>query len=443
MLLIKREFSKVGEAFPSWHRKEPNISVLNIDPGFEQLRLAFPNSWEHLLRAKSMLDHAAIDEVITLPSGERCGLPTAELASRVAIELAAVAGAEHDTRAVAIAAAEECSRAFTAYAETGRWPGHVVHPPRPGQPWLYCGPLEATWETRPSAPISLNLLVANPDQQEQSTVRGVDNGREAFRSQARDVLAGEPELPVPPPAMFAMTLLLLGGSMSFGHKSFAHFLPVESPGGRVTEEDFTIVFTNILLSRIDRCSLRLLRDSVGGVSGDISAESVASASLAWFRCHDVGHFWRASGFSPESVTQASKLTKFERTALKETYADTIGLLNAQRCTPAQELSVAFNAELLRYLSCDWHRFADTVSATIELGWLARDGITLPSADSGWLDKSYDSLARLARTVHAVLWETGDSGLDVLHDAFVYGREMAGRFEETACLYPTDLSYTFG
>src|SRR5262249_50007491 len=230
------------------------------------------------------------------------------------------------------------------------------------------------------------------------------------------------------------------------HKNFAHFFPLETPGGSVTEGDFTVVFGNVHRARLAGCSLPMLDtllDRRPNWSG-FGVDDVLKASLAWFRCHDLGHFWRGDHRAPAPgpETDLPTLSGFVSMALEETYADVLGVLCARRVLDPELLNVAFGAELLRYLSRRMIDFADTVAATIEVGWFAQHGFPVLSASSKWLDT--EGGAALSRTIHAAPWaHTDPAAVLELRNCLPEGRKLVEQLRPLHTSHPTDLIYTFG
>ncbi|GAA0268291.1 hypothetical protein GCM10010302_02510 [Streptomyces polychromogenes] len=438
----------VGDStLPYWHRSEPQLTAFHLDPSYTRLKEEFPQTWTNLVKAKSYLDALALSDSHEGFGTEQHAEYTRELTGRVAREFEEIASAERQPggRPALAAAAAEAGRLFTAYAQTGEWATHTVHEPVQGEPWLYCGPLN-TWGSR-TTKVPVGLLIAVEDLDLQVHIDAVDA---EFETVTATVAAAHGVAPVfidARPAMRTMDLLLGGGETSFGHKNFAHFFPLESPEGQVAGDDFTVVFTNVHRARIERCSLPLFEAALGdrAIEPVPSVDRLLAASLAWFRCHDFGHFWRASRDAGKTWVGDNGLTPFECMSLEETYADTLGLLCAARLVDGGDLSAAYNVELIRYLSRDSRRFADTVAATVGIGWLAEAGIELPASLPLWLDKGADALAELARTLHRVLWVEGASAQDVarLAAASTAGREVARTYEDLFSAIPTDLVFIQG
>ncbi|MFF5019725.1 hypothetical protein [Streptomyces sp. NPDC001165] len=432
---------------PFWHRIEPQLAAFHLDPSYQRLKASFPDTWQNLVRIKSYVDALALADTNEGFDEEQRTAYAQTLTARVAAEFGAIAAAESsaDGRPGVAAAAFEAARVFSVHAEFGRWSDHVVHKPVPGEPWLYCGPL-STWRARTTtSPVS--LLVADEDLANQVHIDNVDAEFDTVTEVVAGIHGTQPFFIEARPAMCTLELLLCGGEMSFGHKNFAHFLPLEAPGGSVKDDDFTVVFTNVHRARLEACSAPLLQRALGeeGTQLQISSERLLAASLTWFRCHDFGHFWRASENAGKTWTGLNGLTPFESMALEETYADTLGLLCAARIHDGEDLSAAYNTELMRYLSRDCRMFADTVAATVGIGWLAEEGIELPASSSVWLDKGSESLAELARTIHRVLWGDEPAGEEVtrLAEAFAKGRAVTESHEVLFDAMPSDVVFVQG
>lgn len=302
---------------------------------------------------------------------------------------------------------------------------------------MHCGPLRP-WAMQ-DAPQPLALLVGRPAAVAQEAIDEVSGHVGRLRSRVEQVL----RLPVAHlktfPGMMAVDLLLVGGSSDSGHKNFAHFFPLESPAGRTPGEDFTVVFSNMHVERLTRCSLALL-EAVGGCPPDgIQPAQVRQASLSWFRSHDLAHFWEVH---PSVEVPNRSLVPFEEMVLQETLADTLGLLAVAELVDATPLGAAFSSEMLRYLSRNHHEFADTTAAALEVGWLMGD-VELPWGEPGrWLEVAVPSLARLARAVWAALRGSPDPIPDLCR-ALDEGRQLVARWYGPLAQIPTDLEYSFG
>ncbi|MGW1196713.1 hypothetical protein ACWD4B_12865 [Streptomyces sp. NPDC002536] len=433
----------VGDTtLPFWHRREPQLTALHLDPSYERLKAAFPAAWKHLVKVKALLDGITLADTNEAFTAEEHAVHARGAAAAIGAEFAAMAEAED--RPGTVTAARESARMFTAYAETGEWPSFVVHHPVPGEPWLYCGPLNS-WGSRTTR-MPVSLLVSVEDPANQVHVDRVDAAFETIVATVTEALGTTPHfVETRKPTMRTMDLLLGGGEMSFGHKNFAHFFPLESPGGSVTGDDFTVVFANVHHARLEQVSLPLLRAALGDAreDADLPLDRVLAAHLGWFRCHDFGHFWRMDADAGKTWAEGSGLTFFELMSLEETYADTLGLLCARHIVDTAELSVAYNAELVRYLTRDHRKFADTVAAEVEIGWLAEAGLELPDALPNWLDKSSDTLAELARLLHRTLWEQGAKDVSALSRAAEGGRAVTAALEGHFDALPTDLVFVQG
>ncbi|HEX5497178.1 MAG TPA: hypothetical protein VFX70_21655 [Mycobacteriales bacterium] len=464
---------RVDPTTPFWHRAEPAVRVLPVDPGFAELRRVFPTTWRALVAVKSRLDGLAM--LTSFPSavnggrvagsagsagsgwldGGRDHLVRQVAGEAAAILRAATSGERSSGRGRLADSVDRQAENLRGYADTGEWSPYLVDPPARDEPWIYCGPL-STWAPR-ETDMPLGLLVVRPEPDWQRSVDLVDEHLDAVRDAAAQAVGAPVCSTSATPAMFVGTLLLAGGEPSFGHKNFAHFFPLEAPGGAVAGVSFTLVFGNVHRARLAGCSLPLLDAFLGrspGGSG-FGVDDVLAASLTWFRCHDLGHFWRngripapdsglASGSTSgsDAGSGAPTLNGFVSMALEETYADMMGALCARRVIDPGPLNVAFGAELLRYLSRSMVDFADSVAAAVEVGWFARAGLAMPSESPTWLDT--ETGATLIRTVHAALWSRTDPAAAVeLRDCLPAGRRLVERLGPLHASHPTDLVYTFG
>ncbi|SDC22623.1 hypothetical protein [Actinokineospora iranica] len=428
---------------PFWHRDQPTTRAFRVDPDHAGLRAAFPGSWRQLVEVKALLDcYAMVDSGMRHSESDSRDSVRLEFARRVAGLLWAVADIERRADRPGLAeTVADTAELFAMYAATGEWKPFVIEPPASGQPWFYCGRL-STWSPR-STSDPLSLLIVVPDDARQQVLSRADLAFDTMHAAAAQALGGPAELADEKPDMHVGQLVLAGGESAFGHKNFAHFFPLETPGASVLGTDFTVVFDNVFQERVSQCSLPLLRKVLGQDSGlaEHSPTALVDSLLVWFRGHDLGHFWRR-GARVEDTGVREELGPFLGMALEETYADCHGLLAAAELVDHTTLGVAFCAEQIRYLSRRESDFADSVAATLELGWLARRGITVPSASGAWVAEALPALAELVRVLHATLWEGDRSGLDEIYAAISAGREAAARFESDLDCYPTDLSYVF-
>jgi len=427
---------------PYWHRDDALVAVTHVDPGFADLKRYFPHGWDYLVRIKAILDGiAALEAPAAVPATmhlNRIG----PLLMDAALELSQFAATQkgHDRAAVATQARAAAERLRT-YAHIGEWKLVELMPSPKDQPWLYCGPLN-TWAMHTNHS-GLGFLVLTPRPDLQSTPDTVDAHRDTIRSLVTDILGGPVRMVLPVwPTMQITDLLLAGGESAFGHKNFAHFFPLEAANSTVLDAKFTTVFANIHGSRLQRCSVPLLvRYEEKPAPAD--DEAILRASLAWFRCHDMAHFWRRASAPNDSAR--AEFTPFEAMALEETYADTLGLLGAAVVNPdGRALGYAYLAEMFRYLSRREHHFADSVAAALTIGWLHRGAVFPESGEDDWLERSKAPLAELVRTIHRVLWENGDrDGIEAIRAALRTGLAFRDRLLALYRHVPTDLDYTFG
>ncbi len=281
-----------------------------------------------------------------------------------------------------------------------------------------------------------------PDADRQRVITDTDAAFATVTDLAGRALGGPARLCDEKPDMHIGELVLVGGESAFGHKNFAHFFPLETPGGSVLGRDFTVVFGNVFEERVGRCSVPLLRAALGNEPARHAPGRLVDSLLVWFRGHDFGHFWRRADRPDTGAAVREELGPFMAMALEETYADCHGVLTAAALSDRDDFGVAFCAEHIRYLSRRASDFADSVAATLELGWLGERGITLPAGSKAWLAQAEPAIAELIRTIHAVLWEGDRAGIDPLFDAIGAGQRAAARFEGSLASHPTDLSYVF-
>ena len=424
---------------PFWHRPEPLTSVIQLDPGHGNLQRIFPESWRYLLKVKALLDCTAHLDVPGALDRTEFDTWTRQLLAETARALEAFAVAERATGNSEIATqGDDLAATVDAYARMGAWPDYTVYTPRAGMPWIYCGPL-ATWAERDTR-MPLTLLVTEPDPVAQRAVDRMTASIPTIGQAVGDAL-GRPAVPVNgTPGMYATQLVLAGGESALGHKNFAHFMPLETPHGSV-DVPFTVIFANVHRERLIRCSLPLLRAELG-VDTVWDPDAVLAASLAWFRCHDLGHFWRAINHTGRgSLTNVMR--GFDLMALEESYADSLGVLCAAELWDAEYLAVAFYAELIRYLSRNASSFADSVAATLELGWLTQHGVLLEPPFAELAKRTAGCLTELVPLLHDALWTPGPPDMDSVQGALDVGQQEARHFSPLYHKMATDVNYTFG
>jgi hypothetical protein len=424
---------------PFWHRPDPLVAVTRIDPGHALLKQHFPGSWPYLVRAKTLIDAiASLEAPAAVPEVMHRRRIT-PLLTGAAQELAQFGAAEAAGPSRAVGAqAQAAADRLSLFAQSGEWRPLMLCPPGPGEPWLYCGPL-STWAMHATC-TPLGLLLVSPRPDLQAEPDAVDANTGTVRAAVADALGGAIRgIKDPPPAMHVTDLILAGGEPVYGHKHFAHFFPLEAPASAVDKEEFTIVFSNIHASRLRLCSLELLK---GYLPGQRERDQVLRASIAWFRGHDLAHFWRLAGAAGHSAPGIS-LTPFERMTLEETYADIIGLISAAALGRRAALSQAFAAELLRYLSRECSFFADSCAAALTVGWLSLHGVTREIGTEEWLSAALPALGQLGRAIHQVMWQGSDRELGGLRAAFKAGREFSAGRSDLFHSVPTDIEYTFG
>jgi hypothetical protein len=426
---------------PFWHRADPLVAVTRIDPGHALLRHHFPGSWQSLVRLKALIDAISSLDVPAATPRDMYQRRIAPLLTAAAQELATFALSDDSLQGGAARAhARFAADRFQAFSRTGEWRPIVLRPPEPEAPWLYCGPLN-TWAMRTArTPLSFLLAVPRPDLQPEPDL--IDASVGAVQAAIGAAAGGTPwSIQGIRPAMHITDLLLAGGDSPVGHKHFAHFFPLESPCSSVDGPEFTVVFSNIHASRLRLCSTELLRRYAPGQYRP--DEEVLRASLAWFRGHDLAHFWRLTPDAAEQSSPDSPLTAFERMTLEETYADVLGLVSAASLGQHAALGEAFAAELLRYLSRESSYFADSSAAALAIGWLRMNGVTQDVGTAAWLDAALPVIGPLGQIIHGTLWQDRDDELAALREAFQAGREFGASLGGLYASVPTDLEYVFG
>src|SRR5215468_8440041 len=197
----------------------------------------FPRSWRSLVRVKALVDRIASLDAAAAMSQAVHQRRIAPLLVAAAQELNRFAMADNSgPGGTARAQARVAAYRLRLFAESGEWPPVILRPPGPGEPWLYCGPLN-TWATHATRPPQGFLLVSpRPDlQAEPAAIAAASGG--AIRS-ARDIR----------PTMHVTDMLLTSGDSSASQKRFAHFFLLETPALPVDGPGFTVVFGNALAS---------------------------------------------------------------------------------------------------------------------------------------------------------------------------------------------------
>lgn len=429
--------------FPFWHRDELVVAVARLDPEYAELRRHFPDTWRHLVRVKTLFDSmSALDVPQAVRSEEQYREQVSPLLHTAARLLLLFAEEEKGaTTGAAVAHTRAAAERLSHYADTGSWTLLTLFEPQPGEPWLYCGPI-GTWAVR-DARSPLSLLVAVPCASLQAEVDTVSGRIDELRTEAAHVLGGDiKSIQQIHPTMQVTDLLLAGGETVSGHKNFAHFFPLEAVASTVEGPEFTVIFANVHRERLRRCSLELLKE-VWETGAEARLDEVLRMSLRWFRCHDLGHFWRRTSV-PGQGTAAAGLSQFERSSLEEAYADTLGLLSAEALGQHSALDAAFAAEMIRYLSRRYSQFADSTAAILTLGWLRWYAATADFPTTGvFLKEARPALEDLARTLHRVLWDAESADVGKLRAAVARGLEYCESLSGSFRSLPTDLSYTFG
>lgn len=428
--------------FPFWHREQPVLASSRLDPGFTELRRLFPDTWKHLVRAALVLDSIT---ALDAPGVADTETRQTDLASRLHGAAEALTRFAAEEKAVPSLAAVEHARLaaerLLVYADTREWKPITLHEPNPDEPWLYCGPI-ATWAMRDvTSPIGLMVSVGSPESQ--AEVDAV-NGRIGRVQEEAARILGESVVSVQDvhPTMHIMNLVLAGGESVSGHKNFAHFFPLEAAESHVLGPEFTVVYANVHRERMRRCSLPLLQEATGAPAQE-RLDDALRMSLRWFRCHDLGHFWRRASVAGAGEP-APGIDYFERMALEEAYADVLGLLTADALGPEKALDTAFAAELLRYLSRRYDHFADSAAAVLTFGWLLEraTGPGFP-LEGGFVGASREDLAELARALHSVLWDADPAETARLRATLARGGEYRESLAQSFDRLPTDLTYIFG
>jgi len=209
------------------------------------LQRHFPRSWQSLVRVKALVDRIASLDAAAAMSQAVHQRRIAPLLVAAAQELSQFAMTDNSRPGgTARAQARVAAYRLRLFAESGEWPPVILRPPGPGEPWLYCGPLN-TWAIHATrTPLGFLLVSPRPDLQaepdanidtDQAAIAAASGG--AIRS-ARDIR----------PTMHVTDMLLTSGDSSAGQKRFAHFFPLETPALPVDGPGFTVVFGNAIAS---------------------------------------------------------------------------------------------------------------------------------------------------------------------------------------------------
>ena len=294
----------------------------------------------------------------------------------------------------------------------------------------------------------LTLLLLVADAEMQHVIDQVDASLSAMSTLVEEVLGSPVHVPQEKlPVMRAGHLLLAGGASASGHKHFAHFFPLDALAADESSNPFTVAFTNVHRARLERCSLRL-HDAVADACsvpadacGSPGVEELVAASIGWFRAHDLSHFWSPETTVPMPARDQPTLTPFERITLEEALADVLGVICAAEIFDHDALSLAFSAEMLRYLSRRYREFADSAAAVLELGWLMQRTGPPWSGTRASLGAAIEAFRELAPLLQHAL-HTG-RGLPQLRTAMDAGICEVTRLLPLLESVPTDLEYCFG
>jgi hypothetical protein len=275
-----------------------------------------------------------------------------------------------------------------------------------GELVVICGPLK-TFASKTRSPL-LSLVVGTIDPVRTAAVEGRTADVDALREHYVARVGGELEL-AGLPRYAVGDLLLCAGEANGVPKHFSHFLPLDLGHEGHYDDEVTVVFENVLLDRYRVVSEQLFR-SVTGAS-PVAPIDAAGLLHAWFRGHDLGHFWQRPG-SPAREGVAA--LGHSGVVLDEALADTLGFLAASGPwgrDGGKAAAHAYVAELMRYARRTPGRFADSAAAQVELRFFERAGAFHESAESVTVDVERLSSAAddLARQLFHALRE-GDADL---------------------------------
>ena len=208
----------------------------------------FPRSWRSLVRVKALVDRIASLDAAAAMSQAVHQRRIAPLLVAAAQELNRFAMADNSgPGGTARAQARVAAYRLRLFAESGEWPPVILRPPGPGEPWLYCGPLNtwATHATRP--PLGFLLVSPRPDLQAEPDAMdaNIDTGQAAIAAASGGAIRSARDIR---PTMHVTDMLLTSGDSSASQKRFAHFFLLETPALPVDGPGFTVVFGNALAS---------------------------------------------------------------------------------------------------------------------------------------------------------------------------------------------------
>jgi hypothetical protein len=276
-----------------------------------------------------------------------------------------------------------------------------------GELVLICGPLK-TFASKTRAPL-LSLVVGTIDPERTAAVDKQTGDVESLRRHYVERVGGELQLGGMP--RYAVgDLLLCAGEANGLPKHFSHFLPLDLGHEGHHDDEVTVVFENVFVDRYRSVSERVFAD----VTGSAPSRPLDPRALlhAWFRGHDLGHFWHRPGVPPQDAVTAQGHTGV---VLDEALADTLGYLAASGPwgrESADAAAHAYLAELMRYARRTPGRFADSAAAQVELRFYEEAGVFTETTD-GLLavdvDRLQDAAGELVQQLVRCLRE-GDSDL---------------------------------
>jgi len=215
------------------------------------LQRHFPRSWRSLVRVKALVDRIANLDAASAMSQAVHRRRIVPLLVAAAQELNRFAMTDSSgPGGTARAQARVAAYRLRLFAESGEWPPVILRPPGPGEPWLYCGPLN-TWALHATrTPLGFLLVSPRPDLQAEPDAAdaadaNIDTVRAAIAAASGGAIRSARDIR---PTMHVTDMLLTSGDSSAGHKRSAHFFPLETPALPVDGPGFTVVFSNALAS---------------------------------------------------------------------------------------------------------------------------------------------------------------------------------------------------
>jgi hypothetical protein len=272
-------------------------------------------------------------------------------------------------------------------------------------PWVMCGPLKSWGRSA-----RVTLLVARPRTRQTRRVNAISsNTTQLSERLTRGVGSGNWELAAGAPNFAIADVLLASGESASHHKHFAHFMPADAFADDPDNERdaYTIVFGNLVDARA-RVILAPLCRQLADFDLPTSGSDALLPWFAWFRGHDLGHFWTTSDQRPK-VIGAHTGSDFDAAILEEAAADLLGLVAAVEWCGADACAF-YVAEMIRVARRDPDRFVDSAAAVLELRLLS-DAKLIRWTSTGRIRFDCADIADGAMPVLAEVWRARFSQAD--------------------------------